>query len=282
MSQKILVIGGTGKLGEPVARQLRADGYTVRVFTRNLAQARATFGAEYEIVVGDVEDVRSLQTAMQGCFGVHINLDGHGDFDLERRGVENIARVAKQTQVERITYLSGASVVAENTWFAGTRAKLQAETALRESGVPYTIFKATFFMESLPRYVQGKRASVIGKQPSPWHWVAANDYARMVSKAYATPAAANKQFYIYGPDAYTMRQALEKYCALAQPGVAVGDLPLWMAGLIARTSGAKELRAQLPFFEYTGRIHETGDCREANQILGAPTTTLEQWAQSQM
>lgn len=282
MSQKILVIGATGMLGGPVARQLHADGYAVRILARNPAQARAKFGNEFEIVTGDVENIDSLYAAMQGCYGVHINLDGHGNFDLESRGVENIARVAKETQVQRITYLSGASVVQANCYFPGTRAKFQAEAVIQSSGVPYSIFKATFFMESLPRYVQGKRASVIGNQTIPWHWVAASDYARMVSKAYATPAAANKSFYIYGPEAMTQRQALEKYCALTHPDVAVGNLPLWMAGLIARMTGAKELQAQLPFFKYTEKAHEEGDAQEANTILGVPKTTIEQWCKNQI
>lgn len=165
----ILVIGGIGRLGEPVARRLCADGYTVRVFTRNPEKARAKFGSEYEIVTGNVEDSLSLDAALKGCQGVHINLEGGPDPDLERRGVESIARAAARAGLQRISYLSGATVREENCWFPGTRAKFKAEAALRSSGVPYTIFKATFFMESLPGYVSGKRASVIGNQPHSWH-----------------------------------------------------------------------------------------------------------------
>ena len=73
MTQSMLVIGGTGMLGEPVARRLCADGHPVRIFTRSLEKTRARFGAEYEVVAGDVEDLPSLQAALQGCQGVHIN-----------------------------------------------------------------------------------------------------------------------------------------------------------------------------------------------------------------
>ena len=54
MSKTILVVGGTGMLGEPVARRMRADGYQVRIFTRNVEKARAKFGAEYEVAAGAV------------------------------------------------------------------------------------------------------------------------------------------------------------------------------------------------------------------------------------
>ena len=96
MAKTILVVGGTGMLGEPVARRLRADGYQVRIFTRNVEKARAKFGAEYEVAAGDVEDQPSLLAALQGCQAVHINLDGGLDPDLERRGAENVARAAGQ------------------------------------------------------------------------------------------------------------------------------------------------------------------------------------------
>jgi uncharacterized protein YbjT (DUF2867 family) len=279
MPNKILVIGATGMLGEPVARQLHAAGRPIRVFTRNAEAARAKFGADYEVVAGDAENPASLEAALHGCHGVHISLNTGPDPDQERRGVANVA--AAQAGVQRITYLSGATVAPENTWYAGTKAKLAAEEALRASGVPYTIFRATFFMESLPRFVRGERASFFGSQPHPWHWVAADDYARMVVQAYAAPAAASKTLYVHGPKPWTHRQALETYCAIAHPGVKVSALPFWMASLIAGLSRDKAMQAALPFFRYSEKVAEAGDPAGANSLLGAPTTTLEQWSRRQ-
>lgn len=277
MPNTILVIGATGMLGEPVTRRLHANGHDVKIFTRRAESAKTKFGAEYEVITGDVENPASLDAAMQGCQGVHINLDGGQDPDLERRGVENIARVAAQAGVARITYLSGASVREENGWYAGTKAKLAAEAALVKSGVPYTIFRATFFMETLPRFVQGKRASILGNQPHPWHWLAADDYARMVVAAYATPAAANKTLTILGPEPWTLHQALEIYCRIARPEAKISAIPFWMASLIAGLSRDPALQAAIPFFKYSGQVPESGDSSEANRLLGTPTMTMEQW-----
>jgi uncharacterized protein YbjT (DUF2867 family) len=282
MSTKVLVIGGTGMLGEPVARRLTADGLHVRIFTRSLDKAQAKFGAEYEAVAGDVEDPPSLEAALQGCQAVHINLEGGMDPELERRGTENVVRAASRAGIQHITYLSGTSVTKENCWYAGTKAKFEAEAAIRASGVPHTIFQATFFMESLPRFVRGTRAGILGNQPHPWHWVAAADYARMVSKAYVTPGTANKTLYVFGPQPWTTRQALETYCTIARPDAKVGTIPFWMASLIARLSRDKEIEAVLPFFRYSEKVAEEGDPAEANASLGAPATTLEQWCKLQV
>lgn len=269
-------------LGEPVARRLCTDGHHVRIFTRSLDKAQAKFGAEYEIVAGDVENQPSLDAAVRGCQAVHINLEGGLDPDLERRGAENVARAASKAGIQHITYLSGTSVTKENCWYAGTKAKFEAEAAIRTSGVPYTIFQATFFMESLPRFVRGTRASIVGTQPHPWHWVAADDYARMVSKAYVTPGAVNTTLHIFGPQLWTTRQALQTYCSLAQPYARVGTVPFWMVSIIAALSRDKTLQAVLPFFRYSEKVAEEGDPADANALLGAPATTLEQWCKLQV
>lgn len=281
MSSTILVIGATGMLGEPAARRLCVDGRHVKIFARDADRARARFGAEYEVVTGDVEDQHSLQAALAGCQGVHINLAGGPDPDLERRGVENVLAAASKAGVQRLTYLSGATTRQDNTWYAGTKAKFEAEAAIRAAGLPYTIFQATFFMESLPRFVRGTRATILGKQPHPLHWLTADDYARMVSKAYATPAAANKTLTIFGPQAWTMQQALETYCKVVQSEAKVGTMSFRMASLVANLFRVESLKTVLPFFQYTEKVPEEGNPAEANALLGAPTTTLEQWCQRQ-
>jgi uncharacterized protein YbjT (DUF2867 family) len=186
-------------LGEPVARRLRADGYRVRVLTRSPDKARARFGEAFEVVAGDALDLASLDQALEGCHGVHINLPGFPP--LEVNGAANVARCAARAGVSRLTYISGASVCEKNAWFPLTRAKLEAEVAIRAAGLPCTIFRPTWVMETLRRFADGRWAVVFGKAPLPYHWVAASDYARMVSRAYDTPAAANKAFPVFGPEA---------------------------------------------------------------------------------
>ena len=216
-----------------------------------------------------------------GCHAVHISLDGRLDPDLERRGAESIARMAGVHGCSRITLLSGTSVAAENCWYAGTRAKFEAEAAVRASGVPYTIFQATFFMETLPRFVRGRQASILGTQPQPWHWVAVDDFGRMLSRAYRTPPSVNKTLHVFGPAACTLPQALQIYCAMLRPGARIMAVPFWLADLLARIWRDQELKAVLPFFRYSEVVPEAGDPSEANALLGAPTTTLLQWCQQQ-
>jgi len=278
---KILVIGATGLAGAPVAKQLSKEGHQVRVMSRDLEKAHRQFDSSFEIIRGDVEDAATLAVALKGCHGVHINIDGKSDPDLERRGVENIVSVAKENGLQLITYLSGATVTEENSWYPGTQAKLKAEAAIRSSGIAYAIFKSTFFMETLSRFVNNGRASVIGTQANPWRWVAVEDYARLVAKAYSI-SDLKTDFHVYGPQDVTMKDALQQYCDIAQPGMKVGSIPFWMAEMIAALSKDEGLRAAIPFFRYAEKTTEIGSADKTNTLLGKPTMTLTQWAKSQV
>lgn len=284
MKPTILVVGATGMLGEPVARQLQKDGYAVRVLVRSPEKARAKLGDSFEIVQGDVNDPRSLENALDGCFGVHINLRGPGlaGFELEHRGTVNIIRVAEWFDVQRLSYISCATTFEENTWDAGCKAKYQAEMAIRESGLPHSIFRPAWFMETLPLFVRGRRALVVGKQPNRLRWVAAEDYARMVSRSFGLPQAANRIFSVMGPEKFTMPQALKIYTTLTRPDVRVTVLPDWLAMRVARfmsEDDAIKAKRLAKFYRVVG--DDRCDPTETNSLLGAPTTTLTQWCEAQ-
>ncbi|NJN54347.1 MAG: NAD(P)H-binding protein [Anaerolineae bacterium] len=243
---KILVVGATGMLGEPVARQLQADGYTVRILSRDMEKARAKFGERFELVKGDVEQPDTIRSALAGCDGVHINLAGGptaAAYDrIEHGGTATVAQAAAAAGVPHLTYLSGFSVNEANRKDNETNAKFLAETAVKASGVPYTIFRATWFMESLPLFVQNKRATVIGKQVAPLHWVAAQDYAQMVSNAYKTAEVVNKTLYIFGPEATSMTEAVKIYQTAVRPDVSFSTMPTWLLALMGSLSRDAKLK----------------------------------------
>lgn len=279
--QRILVVGATGMLGEPVARQLQADGWGVRILSRTPAKAARIFGAGFEHAAGDIEQPAALERAMAGCAGVHINIKGGpkpADYErTEHQGVQNIVRAAARAGVGQISYLSSYTTLEKNIDSAESAAKWRAEEAIRAGAVPAVIFRATWFMESLPLFVLGRRAVLIGRQPHPLHWLAAADYARMVARSFRTPAAQGKALYIYGPQAMPMRQALEQYAAALEPSPTISAMPTWLMRGLGRLSFNYEWRALADLMDHVGRIGEEGDPAEANALLGAPTTTLDQW-----
>jgi NADH dehydrogenase len=274
MQKKILVLGATGMLGEPVTRRLNADGFSVRIIARDVDKARDLFDDSIEIVQGDVTDLDSLENALQGCSGVHISVGG----PVDQLSVEHVAALAPRLGVDHLIYLSGSTVNKENAWFPMIAQKVAAEQAIKACGVPYTILCPTWPMEQLPRFVMGGRAAVIGVLPEPWHWFATDDLARMVSNAFQRPESKGKRMFIHGPEAITVKAALERYCRVFHPEIeTVAVMPIEAAKAMAESTGNDFIKAFAEMMAYFKKVGEPGDPNEANHILGAPVITLEAW-----
>ena len=274
MERRVLVIGATGVLGEPVARQLKADGFIVRALARHPEKAQEILGEGFEIAPGDVADLDSLEAGMKDCWGVHITAGG----PVEQISAENVAKLAPQMNVERIGYVSGTTVDAQNAWFPMVQEKLNAEKALKQCGVAYMIFRPTWPMEMLAKFVRDGRATMLGKNPHPYHWFAAAAYGRMVSAAFQLDDAANQTFFIHGPEAIHMYDAMERYCQTFHPEIEkVGTMPVWMGKLMGMLMGSAELKFAANLMGYFEKVPELGNPAETNALLGAPTTTLDEW-----
>ena len=275
MEKKILMIGGTGLLGAPTSHCLKESGFGVRVMTRDLQKARKMFDQSFEIFDGDPTEPDCLGEALQGCYGVHISLPS----DVEREVAEMVARLAPRFDVQRISYISGATVAQEHRWFDMVNRKFLAEQAIQQSGIPYTIFCPTWVMEILPKFINQGRAAVFGKQPYPYHWVSAEDIARLVCTAYELGEAGNKRFILLGPEAIPMSEALRRYCAVFHPEIKeVSSMPFWLVKLLSITTSNHELKEageMMAYFEKTGE--QSSNLANDICILGAPTITLDQW-----
>ncbi|MFN8382035.1 MAG: NAD(P)H-binding protein [Anaerolineales bacterium] len=282
-NKTILVIGGTGMLGKPVAQQLKADGFKVRLLARSPEKAQKLLGDGYEIIKGDVDNDATLRTALTGVDGVHISLKGgpsEAEFDrMDHLATREIALAAKELDVGRVTILSAYAVSEEKADTPESRSKFKGEVALKSSGVPYTIFRASWFMETLPLFIQGKSMSLIGNQIHPLHWIAAEDYARMVSKSYQTDEALNKEFYIFGPEAYTMSDAMKIYTNIAAPKVKVSPISIKMLSLLGMLTFNAEWKGMAVLMKHYENWGEDGSPDEANRLLGTPSVTLKEWSE---
>lgn len=281
MPEKVLVIGGSGMLGRPVAQRLKNDGYDVSVMSTNVDKAQERLGPEFDIVYGDVTDVESLKAPVDGKDIVYISLNAQLDEEkyesIEIDGTAYIAAVASSMGVKRIGMISGASSKGQEEGIIYLDAKVKAEKAVMGSGIAYTIMRPSWFFESLPMFIQKGRAAVLGEQPVRFGWLAASDYARQVSVAFRTDEASNKCFYCIGPEKMTMMEALKKFCARHYPELEPEVVSFGMARFLSHMPGMSALKRAIPFFEYFSENDEDVDPSEANRILGGNETTLEKW-----
>lgn len=269
---KILIIGASGMLAKPVIEYLDKEKFQLRLFSRTVKNSM--FKKDYDILQGDVFNANDLERAMSGCDAVHISLS---NID-EAKATEAIIESAKKNQIKIISYVSGCTVSNENRWFKMIDNKYLAEQAIIKSGIQYMIFRPTWFFESLDLMIRNGKATVIGKQPNSFHWVAAEDFARMITTAYKKSEALNKIFYILGPEPFLMKKLLEKYCRENFAGIKkVSTVPIGMMKFIAILSRNTQLKFVAEMFAYFEKVKEVCDTKETNLLLGKPEITFDNW-----
>lgn len=216
---KIAVIGATGLLGQPVTKELIKAGFEVTIIARTPAKAQALF-PQTPVFQGDVKDIESLKKAFLGQDAVYLNLsveqtEKPRDFHTETDGLRNIITAAQQTGIKRIAYLS--SIVMRYHGMNGFRwwvfeIKHQAVNLLKESGIPFTIFYPSAFMESFYLQKQGNKIGTVGKSPQKMWFIAAEDFGKQVVKSFeVVKDGESKQYVIQGTDGLTANEAAQQF-----------------------------------------------------------------------
>ncbi|MCF1594206.1 SDR family oxidoreductase [Streptomyces muensis] len=142
----ILVTGGTGTLGRLVTERLRADGHEVRVLSRH-AQPYAVDlrkgGPGLDAALDGVDTVVHCATSAGG-----------GDEEAAAR----LIAAARRAGVRHLVYISIVGV--DRVPFGYYKAKLAVERLVEESGLGWTVLRATQFHDLVVRVL-----GILAKSP---------------------------------------------------------------------------------------------------------------------
>ena len=141
----ILVTGGTGTLGRLVVARLRDAGCDVRVLSRSTREAEDGI----ELMTGDLTTGEGIEAAVDGVAAiVHLAGSAKGDEDKAR----NLVQAASRAGARHLVYISvvGAERIPvesglDRNMFGYFAAKRAAERVVADSGLPFTILRATQF-----------------------------------------------------------------------------------------------------------------------------------------
>ena len=279
MATTVLVLGATGMLARPVVGQLIADGCSVRAGVRDVAKAKRLLPAGCEFVHADVQNERSVAAAMHGCEVMYLSLSEPSSpraFDPDLAGAKIVASHAAKASVQRVMRISTMGLPeGASSWWVAQR-KQEGDDLLRGCGVPFTIFHPTWFMESLPLFLMGRRIMVPPAPDGMLYWIAAADYAKQVSQAIRREDAANRTFIVQGKYPASMKHAIIRFAAAFDPSLRQLNLPkLILKAASVASSKARYLRDLLDFtYAHAGGFH----AEETWKLLGEPSMTIEDYA----
>lgn len=238
---KVLVIGSTGKTGLPLVKKLVAAGVQVRALIRD-EKKRSLLPAEAEVVVGDLDNVASLDAAMAGIEKVYL---ASSAFERQAEQQMNALEAAKRSGVKHIVKLAAMgtspySPVQLMVWHA------QIEEAIQNSGIPYTFLHPHAFMDNLlgdamTIKAQGAIFSPLGETSIPM--ISSEDIAELAFHVLTTYGHEGQIYEItggealnYGQIAAIFSEVLGKAVAYqaipfdaARSGMAQSGVPKWFA-----------------------------------------------------
>lgn len=248
---EVMVAGGTGFIGSYIVRNLVSDGHRVAVMSRDPARSRGRVPAGVDLRQGDVGEPATLARALAGIEILVITIQfpnhpvenprkGYTYEKVDGEGTVRLVEAARQSGVKRLVYLSGAGTQEGRTepWF---RAKLKAERAVRESGIPYTIIRPSWIYgpedRSLNKFALFARllpvVPVIGDGKSRVRPVFIGDVARSVSESLKRASATNKIYEIGGPQELTMDEIITTMLRVMGKRKPLIHQPAWLMKLVS-------------------------------------------------
>jgi uncharacterized protein YbjT (DUF2867 family) len=280
--RRIAVIGATGMLGRPVVEALVEAGFKVTALVRDPLAAKRVLPPGTTVLAADVRDEASLRAGLEGQEGLYLSLsvapgERQGDFHTEAQGLVHIVSAARAAGIARIGYLSALIQDSEDSgwWVLDLwRAALQR---IKSSGIPYTIFYPSNFMETLPqRHLMGGALVMMGASHYCNYWIAGRDFGHQVARAFEIPEAANREYVIQGPEPMTYEEAAHRYAQARPKPLRVVKLPLAVLAALGWLSRPMRFNARM--MRTVLRYPEEFRATDAWHDLGKPATTIEDFA----
>ncbi|MBY0435576.1 MAG: NAD(P)H-binding protein [Cyclobacteriaceae bacterium] len=107
---KLAVLGGTGKAGKYLVKQLLNQGYPIRLLARN-PDAVEIKSPLVEVVQGDARKFESIQALLKGCHAVISTLgQPKGEATIFSQATKNIIKAMNELNMQRYILVTGLNV----------------------------------------------------------------------------------------------------------------------------------------------------------------------------
>jgi uncharacterized protein YbjT (DUF2867 family) len=251
----LLIIGGTGTLGRQIVLQALTKGYQVRCLVRNFRKANFLKEWGAELVYGDLTKPETIAPCLKGITAIiDASTSRPDDFDslktVDWEGKVYLIEAAKAANIERFIFFS-AQNVEQFTNIPLMKLKYRIEQKLKESEIPYTIFRLTGFyqglieqyaipiLENLPIWVTNENMYVA--------YMDTQDIAKFCLRSLQLPKTKNQIFCLSGLKGWLSSEIITLCEQLAGQSAKVQRIPSFLLKLVSNFFG---------FFEWGQNISD--------------------------
>jgi uncharacterized protein YbjT (DUF2867 family) len=266
----ILVTGASGNVGGELVKQLAAAQQPVRALIRT--RDRAGLPPGVETAMGDLNEPASLPAALKGVRGVFL-LGGYRD-------MTGILSEIKRAGAERVVLLSSRSVVGGKPDNAIVNMWMVSETAVRSSGVSWTILEPSGFMSNALRWAPQIRAGDLIRAPfaeAPIAAIDPYDIAAVSAAALTSEGHQSRTYSLTGPEAIRPSDQVKVLAEVLGRNLSFEAQP----DAEARNEMSKSMPAETvdAFFRFfvEGEFDDSSVLPTVSEITGRQPRTFRQW-----
>lgn len=241
------MFGGSGFVGRHICNRLAAEGYRVRVPTRNRERAKDLLTLPtVDVVQADVHDPSAISGLMQGTEAV-INLVGvlHGgrgrnSFEEAHVGLtRKITEACRKNGIRRYLHMSALNADRSGA-SAYLRSKAEAESIVFAAQLDATVFRPSVIFGPGDRFLnlfaslqRMLPVLVLGSPGARFQPVFVEDVAAAFAAGLEDVRSLGQGYELCGPTVYTLRELIDyvgRATGHARPVIGLGDrLSYWQA-----------------------------------------------------
>ena len=251
----LLIIGGTGTLGRQIVLQALTKGYQVRCLVRNFRKAAFLKEWGVELVYGDLTRPETIPPCLKGITAIIDASTSRAD-ELESLkkvdwdGKLCLLEAAKAAKIQRFIFFSAQNVEQFND-IPLMKLKNGIETKIKQSDIPYTIFRLTGFyqglieqyaipiLENLPIWVTNENTYI--------SYMDTQDIAKFCLRSLQIPETKNQTFLLSGSKGWVSSEIISLCEQLAGQEAKVQKIPLFLLKFVSQFFG---------FFEWGQNISD--------------------------
>nr|YP_009687867.1 hypothetical chloroplast RF39 [Haslea nusantara]QDX17559.1 hypothetical chloroplast RF39 [Haslea nusantara] len=251
----LLIIGGTGTLGRQVVLQALTKGYQVRCMVRNFRKASFLKEWGVELVYGDLTRPETIPPCLKGITAViDASTSRANELDSLKKvdwvGKLCLIEAVEAASIQRFIFFSAQNVEQFDT-IPLMRLKYGIETKLKQSKIPYTIFRLTGFyqglieqyaipiLENLPIWVTNENTNI--------SYMDTQDIAKFCIRSLQIPQTVNQVFFLSGLKGWVSSEIISLCEQLAGQEAKVQRIPLGILKFVSNFFG---------FFEWGQNISD--------------------------